>query len=68
MSKTTHIILDEVVRNKNGEVVATKQFINEVIKHGKIMECVTREVIKLAHGKIVIDQVVHRSQKLPRHS
>ena len=62
MNKTTHIILDEVVRNKHGEVVATKQFLNEVIKHGKIIECTTREIIKLAHGRIVIDQVIHRSR------
>ena len=63
MDKTTSIILDEVVRNKNGEVIASKEFVNELIRQGKIIKRVTREIIKLARGKVVINRVIHCSRK-----
>ena len=62
MSKTISTIIDEVVRNQGGDVIATKQLIHEIERNGKTIEYVTREIIKLAQGRIVIDKVIHRSK------
>ncbi len=60
--KVKGIILDEIVRDKEGNVIATREFINEIVCKGSYSECVTREVIKLENGRIVIDQVIYRTK------
>ena len=60
--KIVGIILDEVVRDKDGKVIATKEIVNEIIFNGHSSECITREIIKLGNGRIVINQVLYRSE------
>ena len=55
-------ILDEVIRDNEGKVIATREYISEIVFNGRRSECITREVIKLQNGRIVIDQVLHRSE------
>lgn len=60
--KIVSIILDEVVQDEKGNVIATKELINEVTFCGEYSECVTREVIKFKDAQIVINNILHKSK------
>ena len=60
--KIVGIVLDEVVKDRDGNIVATKELVNEIIFNGRHSECITREIVKLQNGRIVIDQLLYRSE------
>ncbi|MBP9854593.1 MAG: hypothetical protein KBD53_06985 [Candidatus Omnitrophica bacterium] len=56
------IILEEMIKDEDGNTVGVKELVNEIIFNGRHPECITREVIKLHNGRVVIDQVLYRSE------
>ncbi len=55
-------ISQEIILDEFGQDIGTKEIRNEVIDHLDCMECITREIIKLHENRIVLDQVIHRSE------
>lgn len=60
--KSSNKIVDEVIKNREGETIANREIVCDIVSCGNILQCVTREIIKLYDGRIVIDQVLYRSE------
>lgn len=63
MKITKSIICSQVIRSKKGEVIGYKEVINEFHENGAKIKCVTRGILKLADGRVLINKVIKREVK-----
>ena len=54
-------LLDEKILDFRGNVIAIKKLTTEITHDGKDSQCITREVIMLKSGKIVMEHVLYKS-------
>ncbi len=66
MKTKKSIVCREVIRSRKGEVIGSKEVINEFYEADPEIECVTRAIIKLADGRVFINNVIKRTKK-PRN-
>ena len=56
------LISKEIMLDRQGNTIGTKELHTEIFIRGILKECVTKEIIKLLDGKIVFDHVIYRTQ------
>lgn len=61
MSTKRSIIMDEVLRDAKGDIIGLKECVNEIHHKSNETECITREIITDATGRIVIDKLLYKS-------
>ena len=63
MKITKSIICSERIKNKKGEIIGSKEVINEFYENGTKIECVTRGIVRLVDGRVLINKVIQRIVK-----
>ena len=61
MKTKRSIIMDEVLRDEKGNIIGLKECVNEINLKSNEIECITREIITDATGRIVIDKLLYKS-------
>lgn len=60
MQKTVAIVCGQRIKSRKGEVIGTREVVNEINDDGLNIESVTRVIVKMADGRILVDKVVQK--------
>ena len=63
MKVTKSIICSKIVKNKRGEIIGSKEIINEFHENGKYVEYISRGIVKFADGRVLINKIIQRIVK-----
>ena len=61
MKKMISVVCHQVIRSRAKEIIGSKELINEIIDHGPTIETITRGIVKLMDGRILLNKVIHKS-------